>query len=221
MPDQFLTFKHFHQEETANDLIQKLKELHIDFEVEDNDAFVNDALPGKIAHRDISIKLKPTDFQVAEIELENYYRFLTGQVDDRYHLFGFSNEELEDIVEKPDEWGDFDYQLAQKILADRGKDINPQFVADLQKKRYDNLAVPETYHKGWIYFGYISAIIGGLFGIITGWYLYHSRKTLPDGRKVYSYREWERKHGKQILILGGIFLPVWLMIKIKYGIGNY
>ena len=220
MADQFLTFKRFHEEETAKDLIQKLKELNIEFEVEDNERFFDPSFAQNGANRDISIKLKPADFQVAQKELENYYRFLTDQVDKNYYLFEFSDEELQEIIEKPDEWGDFDYQLAQKILKDRGSKISPEQIAVLQKKRNDELALPEPYHTGWIYFGYFSAIAGGLFGIIVGWHLYYSKKTLPDGRRVNSYREWERKHGKRILVLGSIFFPIWLIIKLKYPVEN-
>ena len=93
--------------------------------------------------------------------------------------------------------------------------MDVELIANFQD-RNDEPATPEPYHKAWIYFGYFSAIVGGLFGIIIGWYLYYSKKKLPDGKSVYSYREWERIHGKQILLLGGILLPIWLMIKIKY-----
>ena len=211
MAEQFLTFRRFHEQETAIDLIQKLNELNIEFEVEDNDS----SFAKKPDTRDISIKLKPADFDIAQKELENYYRFLTRQVDANYYLFEFTNEELQEVLEKPYKWGDFDYQLARKILKERGKEMSDGLIDNLQKSGNDDLAIPESYHKGWINFGYFLAIAGGLFGIIIGWYLCHSKRTFPDGRRAHRYSEWERKHGKQILLLGGIFFPVWLMIYLR------
>ena len=210
MAEQFLTFRRFHEEETAIDLIQKLNELNIEFEVEDNDS----SFAKKTAARDISIKLKPADFDIAQKELENYYRFLTRQVDDNYYLFEFTNEELQEVLEKPYKWGDFDYQLARKILKDRRKEMGAGLIDNLQEGN-DDLAIPESYHKGWINFGYFLAIAGGLFGIIIGWHLCYNKRKFPDGRRAYSYSEWERKHGKQILLLGGIFFPLWLMIYMR------
>jgi hypothetical protein len=215
MAEQFLTFRRFHEEETAIDLIQKLNELNIEFEVEDNEGSFDSSFAKKAANRDISIKLKPADFDIAQKELENYYRFLTRQVDTNYYLFEFTNKELKEVLEKPYKWSDFDYQLARKILKDRGKEMSAELMDNLQKKRNDELVTPESYRKGWINFGYFSAIAGGLFGIIIGWHLCYSKKTLPDGRRAHSYSEWERKHGKQILLLGGIFFPIWLMIYIR------
>ena len=216
MADKFLTFKRFRQEEIANDLIRKLRELNIEFEVEESDKFFDPSFAKNMATRDISIKLKPADFTIAQRELESYYNTQTDHVDPGYYLFELTNEELQEIIEKYDEWDDFDYQLAQKILKDRGKEMNAEFISILQQKRNDGLAIPGPYHKGWIYFGYISVVLGGLLGIIIGWHLCYSKKTLPDGRSVYNYGEWERIHGKLILLLGSILLPIWIMIKIRY-----
>ncbi len=41
------------------------------------------------------------------------------EIDKSHYLFNFSDEELFDLLAKPDEWSAFDYQLAQKILDKR------------------------------------------------------------------------------------------------------
>jgi hypothetical protein len=216
MPGEFVTFKKFHGEETARDLIKKLRELQIEFEVEDSNSFIDPSFANSSLNKDISIKLKPRDFYVAEKELENYYRFLTEQVNNNYYLFQFSNEELQEILQKPGEWGDFDYQLARKILKDRSNALNDDGVAALKTTTLSELAIPKSYKKGWLYFGYFFAVMGGLLGIIIGWHLYYSKRTLPNGRMVFTYRETDRQHGKQILILSGIFLPLWIMIQQRF-----
>jgi hypothetical protein len=64
--------------------------------------------------------LPPKDFAVAQRELEKYYRAQIAHAEDDYYLFEFSDAELNEILSKPDEWGDFDYQLAQQLLRERG-----------------------------------------------------------------------------------------------------
>lgn len=83
----------------------------------------------------------------------------------------FSNEELFEILEKSDEWSKFDYVLAQKLLKERGQDINENMLESLKRQRIRELAKPEENQKGWINAGYIFAVLGGLLGILFGWHL--------------------------------------------------
>ncbi|MCW3109501.1 MAG: hypothetical protein JWQ09_4007 [Segetibacter sp.] len=71
--------------------------------------------------------------------------------------------------------------------------------------------MPDTSHRYWIYVGYASAIFGGLFGIIIGWTLAYFKKTLPDGQRVYVYREEERKHGNRMLIISIVSFIFWII----------
>lgn len=41
-------------------------------------------------------------------------------VDKDYYLFSFTEIELEDLIQKKNEWSKFDFLLAKKILNDRG-----------------------------------------------------------------------------------------------------
>jgi hypothetical protein len=59
-------------------------------------------------------------------------------------LFNFSDEELFDHLAKPDEWLAFDYQLAQKILDERGKQVDKEFLNSLKKAKIETLAKPEN-----------------------------------------------------------------------------
>jgi len=66
----------------------------------------------------------------------------------------------------------------------------------------------------WIIVGYFLAVIGGLLGIIIGYLLMSSKKTLPNGVRVYSYNDNDRKHGKVIFIIGIIVIVISASIKI-------
>jgi hypothetical protein len=39
------------------------------------------------------------------------------------------------------------------------------------------------------------------------------KKTLPNGSRIYAYSDNDRKQGNRILIIGGIFLVIWLLYR--------
>lgn len=221
MPENFLTFKKLNDEEAANDLVAKLEHFKIPYEVEDTDKFFDPSFARNPLQREIQIKLNPDDFALAQTHLENYYKEQIKNVDSGYYLFEFSDEELRDILVKPDEWGGFDYQLAQQILKDRGKEIQPQVVENLKKQRNEYLAEPQLSGGPWVPVGYLFAVLGGFIGLFIGWHLYKSKKTLPDGRSVYTFRENDRKHGQIIFYVSCIVFPVVFISRIWMIINGY
>ena len=122
--------------------------------------------------------------------------------------------ELYDILLKSDEWNKFDYSLAQKILRDRGKNIDKELLDSLKKQRLEDLAKPDENQKPWIIAGYVFALLGGFLGLIIGYFLWTSKKTLPNGQKVYSYSSNDRKHGKYIFYIALIIFPSALLLKV-------
>ena len=125
-----------------------------------------------------------------------------SSLDKDYYLLSFSDDELFDILCKPDEWNEFDYQVARKLLMSRGKDVGDQVVSLLRQQRIKQLAQPEDRHTNWLYAGYVFAVFGGIFGIFIGWHLSSAKKTLPDGQHIYSYSDNDRAHGRRIVIIG-------------------
>jgi hypothetical protein len=213
MTENFLTFQRFNDEELAKDLIDKLNENGIPLETEDSNKFFDPTFALNPLSREISVKLRPGDFEVAQKLLANHYKAQLDSVDPDYYLFTFSDQELAEIILKPDEWGDFDYQLAQKILSERGKEIKPEVADLLRKQRIDELAKPETSHRYVVVIGYFSAFFGGLLGILIGWHLSYSKKTLPDGRSIYRYTEKERDDGTRILLVGTVCFVIWFFVR--------
>ena len=118
-----------------------------------------------------------------------------------------------EILLKADEWNEFDYKLAQKILVQRGKSVDTELLKALKKQRIELLAKPEENQKSWIVAGYIFATLGGLLGIFIGYSLWTSKKSLPNGQKVYSYNEKDRTHGKNIFYIGLITLPFYVIVR--------
>jgi hypothetical protein len=216
MTNTFLTFQKFNDIGVANEIAERLKQSNITYLLEDNKEFFDPSFANNTIEPDISIKIKSGDFSKAQIALEDYYKTQLDNVDKDYYLLTFTDEELIEIITKPDEWGHFDYQLAQKLLRDRGKEVKPEVINLLKVQRIKELAKPDTSHRYWIYAGYISAIIGGLFGIIIGWTLAYFKKTLPNGERVYAYRENERNHGTRMLLISIVSLIIWSLARLYY-----
>lgn len=86
--------------------------------------------------------------------------------------------------------------------------MNPELVKLLEKQRLESLKKPEVSQKTWIYAGYILGVVSGLLGLFIGLSLMSSKKLLPNGEKVFSYIESDRKHGLYIVIISSIILLI-------------
>lgn len=121
MNESFLTFKKFKDPELAKVISDQLKQNNIEFLLEDNPKFFDPTFANNAFDPYIFIKIKPEDFTKATEALEEYYEMSLNHVESDYYLFEFTDDELFEIISKPDEWGPFDYQLSKKILSDRGR----------------------------------------------------------------------------------------------------
>ncbi len=215
MIETYLTFQKFNDIELANEIAERLKQNDIECFVQDNQGkFFEPSFANNSFEPDIAIKLKPDDFIKANKALEDYYKKQHDTVDKDYDLFEFSDNELTEIISKPDEWGNFDYQLAQKILKDRGKEIKPDTVQNLKTQRFDELSTPEKASQLLIFAGYFFVFFGAVIGIIIGWSLYSSKKTLPNGHRVFVYRNEDRMRGSRILLMGTIVIVLAIIFRL-------
>ncbi|MDF3026224.1 MAG: hypothetical protein K0S23_531 [Fluviicola sp.] len=198
---EFIAYEKFATIPELKEFVELLKSNNIPYELEDDVEIFDVSFANNNHHRDYRIKLYPEDFDRVN-ELRNA---IAGseldQVDPGYYLFDFTDEELIDLISKQDEWSPFDFQLAQKILKDRGNEVTPQKINQLKEQRLEELSEPEKHDTFWIGLGYVFAFLGGLIGIIIGYYIISSKKTLPNGERVFTYTEADRKHGSRILLI--------------------
>jgi hypothetical protein len=222
MPDEFLTFQKFTESGIASEIAELLKANNIDYQVLDTNKIFDPSFANNSFDPDIILKIKPADFIKANAVLDDYYKPLVNNIDKDYYLFEFTDEELLDIISMSDQWGHFDYQLAQKILKDRGKEVNPERTNQLREQRTKDLSKPEAAHWRLVYLGYFFAVVSiySVFSVlpayILGWLLAFFKKTLPDGTRVFVYRKEERNHGKIMLLMAAIVLIVWLFRWFKF-----
>ncbi|MFD2099927.1 hypothetical protein [Flagellimonas iocasae] len=213
MEEEYSIFKKYPTLEQASELKEILENEGIDCVLGDNIPPVDVTFSGNTLQNEFEVRIKQTDFKRAEEILEEEAENLIDQVDKNYYLFDFTDEELYEILLKSDEWNEFDYTLAQKILTQRGKSVDKALLNSLKNERLKQLAKPEGNQKAWIAAGYIFTFLGGILGIIIGYFLWTAKKTLPNGEKVYSYSEKDRKQGKYIFIISIIIFPILLILR--------
>ncbi len=224
--EELITYKKFKDLEIANDISEKLKDEGIYLEIENEKGFLDSGFANNPLQNDFKIKIEPSNFLKADKVLENYYFNLLDKIPEDYYLFSFTNKELFEIISKPDEWGDLDYQLAQKILKDRGEEITQDEIQNLKNKRINVLSKPEKSQIELVLIGYAVNLIGcfSLFlhlrfrfiwimvAAILGAIISQTKRTLPTGEVVFSFNEKDRKHGKIIMMLSIFFFLVILIL---------
>jgi hypothetical protein len=178
-------------------------------------SFANNQLTSKFI-----VKLHLADFERASQLLADMNEHAISQADPTHYLFAFTDEELFDLLVKPDEWSSFDVALASQLLRQRGRDISSDTLKLLRQHRVAALAEPERDHKTWVMGGYLSAMLGGLFGLLIGYQLYFHRKQLPDGRRVYAYSATDRVHGLRIMTLGIVMFILLVGLRVYQGMDN-
>ena len=210
---EFITARKFSDEKQFDDLLLILENNSIPYKTEVFRERI-DAVSMRTLPAEYNVKVPSDKFaQVFEI-LNDIASKEVFEVDNTHYLFDFTDQELYDILAKPDEWSAFDYQLSQKILKERGKQIDKEFLNSLRKTRIEDLAKPEEKQTNNVWVGYLFSLLGGLIGIAIGWNMMSSKKKLPNGEEIFSYQENDRKHGKRIMILGIVMLIIWTFAKI-------
>lgn len=211
----FEVFRKYPTIQEATELTDVLKENNISFLLED---FTNksEIVGFSVQNLDLKVivKARIEDFPKIETLVDNTLKVSLDQVDKEHYLFSFTDEELTEIIVKPNDWSNYDYKVAELILNNRGVSVSPKFIESIKKQRYNKLSEKESYSSTWLIIGYISAFLGGLLGFAIGLSLWLMKKRLPNGEKVYIYDDNNRKHGKRITMIGFIMTLVYIALRI-------
>jgi hypothetical protein len=211
MTNELVTFQLFHNRRIAEEMGSLLEREGIPYEIVENKKYFDPSFAFNKIDPEINLKLFAEDFSKARSALEGVYTKQLEEVDPNYYLFRFKDEELMDIIRKPDEWGIFDHALARKILSDRGIIVPGIEEQRVLKTRLDDLRKPESVEPVWLGLGYMMTLAGGFFGILMGWLFAYMKKTLPNGERVYVYREEDRIHGRRIMNIGLVVFVIFMI----------
>jgi hypothetical protein len=209
--DEFVLFQSFMNESDAIPVMEILRENKIEYKVEKFKEPLDSIIGGDVVRDKYYLKIKPQDFPKANEALDQVILKSFSTIEPDYYLFSFSNDELLEIIKKPDEWSRQDFLIAKKILDDRGKRINDEEVNILKSKRIRELAIEEKEPTTQIIAGYIFAFLFSLVGVFFGLALFVTKKSLPDGRRVFAYTENTRNHGRAIFMISMAMLILFIV----------
>jgi len=214
LSQEFVKFREYSTGEHALDLIELLKGNNIDFRASGISSDVGKSFTGGIQQDEVTIKLRRKDFPKANKLLEEVARGNIKEISKDHYLFEFTDEELVEILQKPEEWSEEDYLLAQNILSERGKNYTKEQLSVFKQQALEQSAKPKNGDGFTIFFGYATALLGGLPAIIIGWHLMTSKRTLSNGEKVVAYNKQSQKHGFRILVIGIVAFLAWVTYRI-------
>lgn len=228
MDESFLTFHIFPDRTSAENFAAGLTQKGIEVKL------VYDTIdPTKGSSSDVRVKIKQADFVEASKLLETMQKpaAVSKPVDESF-LFDCTDEELMEIVSRPDEWSNQDVEQAHKILKERGLIEEPH--PKPEKKKVEKVKVekvkvekpkPVKLEKPKVVklpkiktprrkiaipkslvLSYIISILLSPIGLFIGWQMAYSKKTLPDGSEDFANDEMMRKHGERILLISLIIL---------------
>lgn len=212
--NQYEVFKSFYSEEEAASMLGLLLENGIDAKVEKTRVILDKLFTGDDLDAGIHLKLHPRDFYKANEVIDEHIKNNLADIEKDYYLFSFSDEELKEIIHKPDEWNNQDYILAKMILEERGVAMSAEQVKALKKERLLTIAKPERAKTGLIITTYILAVSFSIVAFFMALYMYTAKKILPDGSKTWSYDARSREHWLAVLIISSTMTILFFITKI-------
>ena len=214
MTNDFILYQKFTDVESAEEFASELDKNGIEFLLEDNNhsyVKVYGYTPIDIA---IGVNIKEQDFTKADLILEKYYNEQIEGIDKSYYIFEYTNQELNEIISNPHEWGRLDYQLAKHILRERGLEVSDEKIKSIKTEKINELSQKEKASNIKIISGYILAFIMPVFAILIGLTIKYNRKILPTGEKFYINTDQDRKHGQAIIVISIIWVCLFFIYLI-------
>ncbi len=201
----FVAFKKYTDAALAHETQQLLQDNGIVSRLADNGASLDSSFGA--LNTEYEVQLYPADFERADALLQLQALTWIDDLPQDYYLFSFTDDELHEVLYKKDEWSDLDYVLARELLAQRGMPIDEAYERCLREQRLAELARPEE-----------AGYTGGM-SIISAHAIHTQKKTLPDGRTVFTYTQKDRKKAYNELIIGiitavgGFLYFVWKYLR--------
>lgn len=213
---KYLTFRKFDNPDEANAVLELLSSNNIPGRIEEERALLDTNLIGQQFDLPYCLKISPDNFTAAEELLRNSTDLSVAEPDKDYYLLTFSDEELMEVIDKKDEWGNYDYALALKLLRERGITLTAEDIERAHAQRVQALAKPDNGSSLWTVAGYFIAAIGGLLGLFIGIFLMTAKKTLPDGSRVHAYSGNARMHGRFITGVAVVAMVCWVFYAVYF-----
>ena len=230
--NNFRVYRKFFSTDDADEIIEVLKLNNIPYSLSDNSPSFDPTFSFTSLDNQIELRIQNEHFDTVNKLLEEKARKETTLIEGDYYLYSFSDSELEEVIGKPDKWSELDYELAKKILTQRGKKVSESELSEKKEKRYEEITTPERISSFWIAVGFFCALSGFVdvlifplllgyifktFGIAEGLVLIFFTKTNIHGKKYFVFDKQSRFLGKMMVVISIIALGFniyWIIHKI-------
>ena len=140
--NEFATYQQFFSAEEAEGVIAILKAHDIPYSFKQNKPRFDKLIIGENLNEQWDLSIPQHEFsRVNDLLLANTTVNLDELEKDHY-LFAFSHEELQNIIQNPDEWGRHDYLVAVELLKQRGENVSKEQLQEFREKKMEVLAKP-------------------------------------------------------------------------------
>ena len=209
---KYILFRVFRNEDDMKFFTDVFDDCGIDYTIENPRADSTDVLSSAYG-----VQVAEDDFERSQNELRSHIAeyFRNAGSEENTLLNEFNDEELLDVIKKPDEWAVEDIVMAQNLLEKRGKHVSDEVVEAYRNKRLEEVRKPKFGGYGTIIIGYIFAFLGGIIGIFLAASLL-GKKRIFNGEKVNVYDKATRTNAIIYLIisiLDIIALVVYFVMK--------
>lgn len=216
---EWMPFETFSSAEEADAMVGLLKENAIESCVVNDANLGGDPLGLDFQNRGADsciVRVRAKDIDIARRLLEAQVQAASAEAADELSLEmlkTFSDEELFDMLRKPDEWNPENVTLARKILASHGREVSDAEMKRLFDERIENLRKPVPVNKASVLLAFaagvavialdvvnyfylksseflyllVLAFIVACLALIAGLNWTYRKKRLPDGEKVFVY----------------------------------
>ena len=206
----FLTFRTFSDQQFAKEFTLLLSEHQIEHVLESSGSN-NPLLTAAADNEQFYVKIQGVDFNKAHQALREFYARQVEQVESDYYLFSFTQEELLDLIQHPNDWSDFDYALATKLLKEQG-------IQEIENTVVLPEEIPQNKRPSFteedLMRGIVTSLFGGFMGAWKGWTVLTDTIILPNGEEEHAYSEPDRKRGGTLFAVGGALLFAYVLISI-------
>jgi hypothetical protein len=215
---QMETYQEFHSAADAKPLISILKSNGVVHEVEVPKQIMDNVMGGNPLSPTVFIKLRLEDFKrVNKLVEDDMLRLIQdGKVDLKAHFLQEApDEELIDVLRKPDEWSIDTVVIARHLLHLRGVELSQEHIEALQQERLKMTQEPKKGSDGWILALFLLSSGGWVFVSFSlaaylatfatclgmGYYFWKDITTGPNGERYLTFDQTTRNRGRIIMIL--------------------
>lgn len=203
MKEDLVTAHSFSDQEEAIEAAAVLKEKGIEHYIEEEKLAFDVTFAYKTAPYSIHLKVKASELQQA-LELIDAAMTSEERTDVTIENFmdEFTDEELEEVIYKRDEWNTQDVDRAEELLKRRGIAFSEGQKQSMWQQRLQEIRTPRKANTGWMIMGFAAALGGGLFGVAMGASYFFLRGRDPEGQRYYVYDKGARSAGFVMMLIG-------------------